>query len=163
MSDSLSFRVASKADLPDVLRLYSQPELDDGQMLSVTDAERIFERISRYPSYKVYVAVAGGRVVGTFALLIMDNLAHLGTPSAVIEGVAVDPTLQGRGMGREMMQYALEVAAQNGCYKTTLSSNLKRGRAHAFYESLGFERHGYSFRIEAQQTSARDGDTERGA
>ena len=67
MTDSLSFRTASNAELPDVLRLYSQPDLDDGQMLSVADAERIFERMSRYPNYKLYVAVAGGRVVGTFA------------------------------------------------------------------------------------------------
>jgi len=147
MSDSLSFRAASKADLPDVLRLYAQPDLDDGQMLSVADAERIFERMSQYPNYKLYVAVAAKRVVGTFALLIMDNLAHLGTPSAVIEDVAIDPALQGRGIGREMMRYALDLAGANGCYKATLSSNLKRGRAHSFYESLGFERHGYSFRI----------------
>ena len=147
MSDPLSFRAASKADLPDVLRLYSQPDVDDGRMLSVADAERIFERMARYPNYKLFVAVAGERVVGTFALLIMDNLGHLGAPSAIIEDVAVDPALQSRGIGRDMMQYALELAAANGCYKATLSSNLKRVRAHAFYESLGFERHGYSFRI----------------
>jgi hypothetical protein len=28
-----------------------------------------------------------------------------------------------------------------------LSSNLKRQKAHDFYDSLGFERHGYSFRV----------------
>ncbi len=32
-----------------------------------------------------------------------------------------------------------------GCYKMSLSSNLKRAQAHAFYESIGFEKHGYSF------------------
>ena len=32
-------------------------------------------------------------------------------------------------------------------YKLVLSSNAKRERAHAFYESLGFERHGVSFRL----------------
>ena len=32
-----------------------------------------------------------------------------------------------------------------GCYKLTLSSNIARQGAHAFYDSLGFERHGYSF------------------
>ncbi len=30
----------------------------------------------------------------------------------------------------------------------SLSANMKRAKAHAFYESLGFERHGYSFRSE---------------
>lgn len=162
MTDSVSFRAASKADLSGVLRLYSQPDLDDGQMLSIADAERIFERMSQYPNYKLYVAVAGERVVGTFALLIMDNLAHLGTPSALIEDVAVDPTLQGRGIGRKMMQYALELAAEQGCYKVALSSNLKRERAHAFYESLGFERHGYSYRIHPRRVATRTGVEKRG-
>ncbi|MFA5921540.1 MAG: hypothetical protein WC856_09645 [Methylococcaceae bacterium] len=84
MNDSLCFREASKFDLPDVLRLYAQPDMDDGKILSVFEAERIFERMSSYPNYKIYVAVSDKRVVGTFALLIMDNLGHLGAPSAII-------------------------------------------------------------------------------
>lgn len=34
------------------------------------------------------------------------------------------------------------------CYKVTLSAYLKRDRAHRFYESLGFTKHGYSFLLE---------------
>lgn len=147
MNDLLSCRAASKADLPEILRLYAQPDLDDGKVLSLSEAERIFERMTRYPDYTIYVAACDGQVVGTFALLIMDNLGHMGTPSAVIDDVAVDPDWQGRGVGKRMIHYALEVAHKKGCYKAALSSNLKRERAHAFYESLGFERHGYSFRV----------------
>ena len=148
MSSASYCRPASKADLPEVLRLYAQPDLDDGKVLATHDAERIFERMAAYPDYKLYVAVSEGQIVGTFALLIMDNLGHLGASSAVIEDVAVAPEWQGRGIGKLMMRHALELSAGKGCYKVTLSSNVKRERAHAFYESLGFERHGYSFRIE---------------
>jgi GNAT superfamily N-acetyltransferase len=147
MNGSLQCRAASKADLSEILRLYAQPDLDDGQILSLYEAERIFERMTNYPDYKIYVMVYDNQIIGTFALLIMDNLAHLGAPSAVIEDVAVDPKWQGRGFGKKMMYYALEAARKAGCYKAVLSSNLKRERAHAFYESLGFERHGYSYRI----------------
>ena len=70
-----------------------------------------------------------------------------------MEDVAVAPSLQGQGIGKEMMRHAVQIATENGCYKAVLSSNLKRERAHAFYESLEFERHGYSFRIGTQQTS----------
>lgn len=150
MNGSLCFREASKFDLPDVLRLYAQPDMDDGKILSVFEAERIFERMSSYPNYKIYVAVSDKRVVGTFALLIMDNLGHLGAPSAIIEDVVVDPTLQGQGIGKKMMQHAIQLATENGCYKAVLSSNVKRERAHVFYESLDFERHGYSFRLGTQ-------------
>ncbi len=144
-------REAYKEDLPEVLRLYAQPDLDDGRTLSLVQAEHIFDLMKRYPDYKVYVSACENHIVGTFTLLVMDNLAHVGATSAIIEDVAVDPEWQERGIGKMMMRYALKMAADKGCYKAMLSSNLKRERAHAFYEALGFERHGYSFRINLQQ------------
>lgn len=150
MNSTLYFQEALKSDLHEVLRLYAQPDFDDGKVLCESDAERIFERMARYPNYKVYVAIINARVVGTFALLIMDNLGHLGAPSAIIEDVAVDPEYQRQGIGKEMMRRAIQLATENGCYKAVLSSNLKRDVAHAFYESLDFERHGYSFCIDTQ-------------
>ena len=66
----------------------------------------------------------------------------------MVEDVAVDPERQGHGIGRAMMQHALDQCRLAACYKMTLSSNLKREGAHLFYDSLGFARHGYSFQIE---------------
>jgi GNAT superfamily N-acetyltransferase len=78
----------------------------------------------------------------------MDNLAHLGAPSAIVEDVVVSPAQRGEGIGKQMMQHAMQRCKQAGCYKMMLSSNLAREQAHRFYEDLGFERHGYSFRID---------------
>ncbi len=150
MQVPVHIRPAAKADLPAVLRLYAQPDLDDGASLPIDEAQRIFERFATYPDYVLYVAEAGGAIVGTFALLVMDNLAHLGARSAVVEDVVVDAAHRGEGIGRAMMTHAASVCREKGCYKMALSSNLKRERAHAFYDSLGFERHGYSFRVDPQ-------------
>jgi GNAT superfamily N-acetyltransferase len=152
--DAVTIREADKRDLPGVLALYAQPDLDDGKVLPAIDAERIFDRFARYPDYTLYVAELDGRIVGTFALLIMDNLGHLGAPSAVVEDVAVGPALHSRGVGRAMMAFAMERAKEKHCYKIVLSSNAKRERAHAFYENIGFERHGYSFRVVFNEASA---------
>ncbi len=141
-------RQATKNDLPSVLRLYAQPDMDDGKILNAADAERVFDRMGRYPNYRLYVAVTGQQIVGSFALLVMDNLAHQGTPSAIVEDVVVDSSHHGQGIGKFMMQHAIKIAQSEACYKLMLSSNIKRQRAHRFYESLGFERHGYSFRID---------------
>jgi GNAT superfamily N-acetyltransferase len=147
MTDLPTLRPALKSDLPAVLRLYAQPDIDDGDVLALPDATRIWARMAAYPNYKLYVALQGTQVVGTFALLIMDNLGHLGAPSAVVEDVAVDPACQGQGIGKAMMRHAMALAAESGCYKLALSSNLKREKAHAFYDALDFELHGYSFRM----------------
>lgn len=147
MSSSTLCREATKTDLPDILRLLAQPEMDDGQTLPLAEAEQMFDRMARYPDYRMYVAIRDDRIVGAFALLIMDNLGHQGAPSGVIEDVVVDPQCQGQGIGKAMVQHALRVCGEKGCYKLALSSNLKRERAHAFYESLGFERHGYSLSV----------------
>ncbi|QEI06354.1 GNAT family N-acetyltransferase [Pigmentiphaga aceris] len=145
---ALTLRVANPADLPAVLGLYAQPGMDD-ETLSVTQAEFVLAEFSRYPSYRLFVACeADGSIVGTYALLIMHNLAHNGAPSAVVEDVVVIAGRRGQGIGRQMMAHAIAEARVAGCYKLALSSNAKRVGAHAFYESLGFAQHGLSFVIE---------------
>ncbi len=144
---NLELRKAVTADLPAILSLYAQLGEDDGSVLDLDEAARIFSRMQIYPDYSIYVALLEQRTVGTFALLVMDNLGHLGTPSAVLEDVVVDTTLRGMGIGKRMMEYAHELCRQKGCYKMSFSSNRNREAAHRFYESLGFQRHGYSFFI----------------
>jgi GNAT superfamily N-acetyltransferase len=140
-------REATAEDLRGVLALYAQPELDGGEVLSLEEAESIYDCMHAYPHYRLYVAERQGRVVGTFTLLIKRNLSHLGAASGVVESVAVEPTEQGKGIGRAMMAFARELCRKAGCYKMALSSNLRRERAHEFYDGLGFERHGYSFQV----------------
>ena len=145
---SVSIREATSEDLPAVLALYSQLEIGEGEALPLPEAEALFQRMRSYPNYRLYVAAVGEEVVGTFALLIMDNLAHKGAPSGVVEDVVVEAGWQRKGLGREMMRFAMARCQEAGCYKLVLSSNRQREAAHRFYASLGFRQHGYSFLVE---------------
>jgi ribosomal protein S18 acetylase RimI-like enzyme len=151
---AIIIREAADDDLSGILQLYAQPGMDDGAILPLEAARDIFRQFHRYPSYTLYVAECDGAIVGTYALLIMHNLGHLGAPSAIVEDVVVAPDRQGQGIGQAMMRHAMAEAQGNKCYKLVLSSNAKRERAHAFYEALGFERHGYSFRIDLETGDA---------
>lgn len=147
----INIRQATEADLAAILDLYRQPDLDGEVSLSIPQAKEQFARIQTYPNYHLYVAElngAKGALVGTFALLIMDNLLHVGRPSGIVEAVAVASSCQGQGIGKAMMQFAMQQCRQANCYKLTLSSNFKRSNAHAFYESLGFVKHGFSFVVD---------------
>lgn len=144
---NFSIRQATIDDVPSILNIYAAA-LDNNKVLAIEDAKKIFIKQSQYPDYHVFLAELDNEAVGTFALLVMENMAHMGTPSAVVEDVGVLPGLQGKGIGKKMMEYALNYAKEKGCYKMSLSSNLRREQAHQFYESLGFKKHGFSFLME---------------
>jgi GNAT superfamily N-acetyltransferase len=148
----LTIREATEDDVPAILDVYASSGVERGvrgvDRFTEDEARVQFALLRRYPSYRVFVAELDGKIAGTYELLIMDNLAKRGRRSGIVEDVAVDPAFQGRGVGRAMMLHAREQCRLANCYKLTLSSNLRREEAHRFYESLGFERHGYSFRID---------------
>jgi GNAT superfamily N-acetyltransferase len=148
---TLHIREATLADLESVLALYAAIEDSVADVLTLEQAQAVWAQFARYPSYRLWVAcdaANGDAVVGTYALLVMHNLAHRGAPSAIVEDVVVAPDLQGRGVGRQMMAHAMQQARDAGCYKLALSSNARRIGAHAFYESLGFAQHGLSFVVD---------------
>ncbi len=149
---TLQIRPATIDDLAAILVLHSEMEFGDPDaVLTPAEAERTFERMRHYPNYTLYVASEKGEIVGTFSLLIMDNLAHRGAPSGIVEDVVVRAGDRGRGIGRQMMWFAMDRCRQAGCYKLTVSSTTRRDRAHRFYESLGFDKHGYSYLVNLSQ------------
>lgn len=139
---------ATDADLSSILALHKQLDLDGEEFLSVEQARPILRKFESYPDYRLYVATINNEVVGTFTLLIMDNLAHMGASSGIVEDVVVEEGLRGKGIGKVMMQFAMDLCREKGCYKVMLSSNMRREAAHRFYQDLGFRKHGYSFVID---------------
>jgi ribosomal protein S18 acetylase RimI-like enzyme len=148
---TVSIREATATDLPSILQLYAENEERTHDLLDLGKARVIWDKFKAYPNYKLYIARLHDTVVGTFALLIMDNLAHGGAKSGIVEDVIVASKFQRREIGKQMMRFAMERCRKAGCYKLALSSNLKRASAHAFYESIGFARHGYSFAIDVSR------------
>lgn len=146
----LEIREARAEDLPAVIPIFGQLGMDDGRVLDTAGAGELFEKMRRYPDYRLYLAALDGQVLGAFCLLIMDNFAHLGAPSGIVEDVVVREGWRGRGIGAALMRFAMGLCREKQCYKMVLSSNRSRSEAHRFYRSLGFEAHGYSFGVEIE-------------
>ncbi|MBN1234040.1 MAG: GNAT family N-acetyltransferase [Candidatus Coatesbacteria bacterium] len=144
----IEIREACPADIPEILKLYSQLDLGGSRKAGNDEAYEKFRIINSYPFYKIYVALLDGMIAGTYSLLIMDSFAHGCQSPAVIENVVTEVNLRGKGIGRKMMEHAMEICKNMGCFKIILSSNVKRDKAHDFYESLGFRKHGYGFLVE---------------
>jgi GNAT superfamily N-acetyltransferase len=144
----IDIQEAKEQDLLAIIDLYKQLDRSGSEQLSIEEAIQMFRKINRYPDYKLYVAVKDRQIVGTFVLLIIDSLAHQGKPSGIVEDVVVHETWRGKGIGKSMMRFAMDYCKRAGCSKLALSSNMRRVAAHQFYESLGFQKHGYSFRVD---------------
>ena len=97
----IKIRTAEKRDLQKILELYHGLTEDPDDKITLEDAEAGYIKLGSYPDYKIYAAEYGNEIVGTFALLIMDNLAHRGEPSSIVEDVVVKKNLQGKGIGKE--------------------------------------------------------------
>ena len=142
-----NIRPARMDDLPALLELYKLLDAACEAPIPWEQAQDKFLEILSSAHHHIYVAESENVVVGTFALIFIGGLPHQARDSCVVEDVVVTAARQGAGLGKKMMQFARERSAERSCYKLVLSSHVRREAAHRFYESLGFDRHGYSFLV----------------
>lgn len=148
---AIAIRTAGIADLPLVIPLLSLLDRPGTPPMEREEAAKLLARMASYPDYRLFIAEMNGQAVGMYSLLIMDNLGHRGRPIGIVECVSVAELQRGQGIGKHLMHHAMGECRAKGCYKLALSSNVARTDAHAFYDSLGFKRHGISFVVEFDQ------------
>ncbi|MFG3696681.1 GNAT family N-acetyltransferase [Micromonospora sp. NPDC047620] len=139
MSDVI-FREAVRADLPAVLALLADDVLGKSRdFTEVDDAyERAFADIAADPRNQLIVADADGEVVGCMQLTYIPGLGRHGAERQLVEAVRVRSDRRGRGLGRQMMTWAVDQAKQRGCALVQLTTDKTRHDAHRFYLGLGF-------------------------
>lgn len=139
---NVTFRIATRGDVPAILALLADDGLGAARELVGEDVDaaywRAFEEIDADPRNELIVADDDGAVVGTCQLTFTPSLSRRGSERMTIEAVRVDSALRGRGVGRSMMQWALERARERGCRLVQLTTDKRRSQAHRFYASLGF-------------------------
>lgn len=116
--------------------LTSLDSLRKASDIDPSNAEEIFKKIDSNPDYTIAVAEIDGKVVGSTTLLIEQKFIHHGGLVGHIEDVVVDKNFQGLKIGEKVMKYLLEIAKNQGCYKTILDCT---DEVKPFYEKLGFK------------------------
>jgi GNAT superfamily N-acetyltransferase len=66
-------------------------------------------------------------------------MSRLGMWRGQIEAVRIASSLRGSGVGKAMMQWAIEQCRARGCGLVQLTTDKQRPDAHRFYEALGFQ------------------------
>jgi ribosomal protein S18 acetylase RimI-like enzyme len=100
-----------------------------------------FEAVERDPNIQLVVAENGeGAVIGCLQLCILPGLSSQGARRALIEDVRVASHCRSRGIGEQLVQWAVTEARGRGCKLVELLTHHTRVDAQRFYERLGFQR-----------------------
>ena len=130
----MTIRPAAPADVPKLADLTTQL----GYPSSLEEVEARLRDLASRPEDAVLVADEEGEVAGWIHVSALHSLEM--EPCAQIQGLVVDASHRGGGIGAALVEAAAEWAAGHGFRTLRVRSNVIRERAHAFYERLGFAR-----------------------
>ncbi|MBG6092680.1 GNAT superfamily N-acetyltransferase [Actinomadura viridis] len=136
------FREATRADLPDIVRLLADDPLGatrESPGAVIPEAYfTAFDAISKDPNNSVIVAEVDGAVAGTLQLTYIPGLTYTGGERAQIEGVRVASEQRGHGLGQALIGWAIDQARARGCRVVQLTTDRQRPASIRFYQKMGF-------------------------
>lgn len=160
----LTIRQAKCSDVQDIVRMLAADALgtkrESYESPLPASYYAAFEAIDADPNNELVVACRAGAVVGVLQLTFIPYLTYRGSWRAQIEGVRVEASERSRGLGRKLLEWAIERAGQRGCHLVQLTSDKTRGDAIRFYESLGFvaSHEGFKLHLSSPPRSEREFD-----
>ena len=99
-----------------------------------------FESVDRDPKFQLVVAEDNeGTVVGCLQLCLLPGVSSQGASRGLIEDVRVAKGCRSRGIGEQMVQWAVAEARAKGCVLVELLTHHTRADAQRFYARLGFQ------------------------
>jgi GNAT superfamily N-acetyltransferase len=140
-------RHAVSADLPAIVGLLADDALGAGRERGedMEPYRRAFAAIDADPCHLLVVGehvppgTEEGPVVATFQLSFLPGISRQGSWRSQIEGVRVAASLRGQGIGKLMVQWAIDESRRRGCSTMQLTTHKSRTDAHRFYAQLGFD------------------------
>src|SRR5580692_2026431 len=139
-----TIRRAARGDVKSIVRMLADDPLGSGRE-RVEDPLpesyfRAFEAVDRDPNIQLMVAEDGeGVVVGCLQLGILPGLSSQGASRGLIEDVRVAAHCRSRGIGEQLVQWAVAEARAKGCKLVELFTHNSRVDAQRFYKRLGFQ------------------------
>jgi len=138
----IKFRQATREDLPEIVRMLADDFLGTKRERYENPLPesyiKAFEEIAADKNNELVVAELDGKIVGTLQITFTPSISFQGGKRATVESVRVDEKYRGQGIGKKLMQWAIERAKAENCFAMQLTTNADRKDAHRFYEDLGF-------------------------
>lgn len=135
-----TIRSANQYDQPALCELYRQLQPADPPWPSDDVAAEALGKVLTQNGIDILVSEVDGIAVSTCMLVVCPNFSRSGRPFALIENVVTHRDYRKRGYGRQIVERAIEIARQKGCYRVTLMTGSQREETLRFYEAAGMRR-----------------------
>ncbi|MGE7758647.1 N-acetyltransferase family protein [Peribacillus sp. NPDC097895] len=138
----ITFRNATVKDLSEIVQMLADDVLGRNRERHENPLPKsylkAFEAIDLDQNNELIVACRGEEIIGVQQITFTPYLTHQGGWRATVEGVRTASSERGKGIGRKMIQFAIERAKKRGCHIIQLTTDKKREESLRFYEHLGF-------------------------
>ncbi|MCB0114680.1 MAG: GNAT family N-acetyltransferase [Caldilineaceae bacterium] len=152
-ADQIRFYLRTRHDLPQVpkpalLRPVQESDLNDLARIDAETFDPVWhmgraELLQLCFSARLQVAELAGRLVGYTATSLYGNGARpFGQGEAQIVRIAVHPSVQGHGIGRQLLTDAIQHAHEHNIYRIQLNTQESNRRSQRMYESFDFRKQG---------------------
>jgi len=139
---SVSIRPARREDVPAMIAMLADDHLGRARERVEDPLPAVyyqaFERVERDQNLTLVVAESEGRVVGCLQLAVLPGISSQGGMRSLLEDVRVATDCRSRGIGEQLVQWAMTEAKARGCNLVELLTHQTRVDAQRFYKRLGF-------------------------
>ena len=109
-----------------------------GQLSIVSDySKEQFKNFLDKNNKKIFIFEMNDNIIGTGSLILESKISHDFKNVAHLEDIVVDKNFRGKGYGKYIINYLINYAKNNNCYKVILNTdenNLK------FYKKCGLKK-----------------------
>lgn len=136
MSEVARTRIAAEPDAPAVARLLHDFNTEFGEY--VPEVTVLAERIAEHMRERHSVFLLAGDGPDGFGQLRFRPSLMSGELDAYLEEFYVSPGLRGRGLGRALLDAAMDAAREHGATHFDITTSMGDDAARGLYESAGF-------------------------
>ena len=118
-----------------ILDLYTIFTKFDNNIMTYIKLKKIFEKLPENHFIKFYLDEENN-IIGAITLIIEQKIIHNGQCVGHIEDFVVTEKEQHKGIGKLLLNNAIQTAKQNNCYKVILNC---KDEYVGFYQKMGFK------------------------
>ena len=147
--NTVHVRDAKKSDLEKIKSLVIEliDAVNNTEGINIDAVTRNCESILDNKNSHFLVAEINDSVIGFINFTIRETILH-SAPAGLIDELVVSKDHRGKGVGRKLVQVAIEKCKQLGCCEVEVSTELSNINARKFYKKMGFKEKGLLFEMD---------------